>query len=400
MEIIDIFEMLLNKRHEGPYWDFKQEWCPKENKDDLYHDIICMANNLVDSDAYLFYGISDSFEIIGVENDKNRRNTQKLVDGLKDLKFLGDVHPMVHVDTFEYNSHLIDVIVIENSNNTPFILREQYKGIFPNHIYTRVQDTNTPKKSSADLDKQELLWKKRFGINKTIMEKMLLVLDDYSNWGSYDKKGNFGLDLGNTNVIFNKFFPEFRIEIDKENENIWDMETMACFYPNLRSGDYNANIYYFNTVIFNIHIAHVDEFNKYIVIPQDGSIEINNKAIYFYYLLKNSISGKIQRILTQNTFDTSSRFVGKYWLLYFDDENDYDNFICFAKEEEQLVVSNISNGEYFIGEERQMGQPAKPMSGINNVYRIYIEYLIKKKNINISKFSDYFKHYKNLISKK
>ncbi len=54
--------------------------------------------------------------------------------------------------------------------------------------------------------------------------------------------------------------------------------------------------------------------------------------------------------------------------------------------ENGLVVSNISNGEYFIVEERQMGQPAKPMSGINNVYRIYIEYLIKKKNINISKF--------------
>jgi len=49
--------------------------------------------------------------------------------------------------------------------------------------------------------------------------------------------------------------------------------------------------------------------------------------------------------------------------------------------ENGLVVSNISNGEYFIVEERQMGQPAKPMSGINNVYRIYIEYLIKKRTL-------------------
>lgn len=400
MEIVDIFESLLIKKHEGPNWDFKREWYHNENIDDLYHDIICMANNLVDSDAYIFIGISDDFEIVGIENDTNRRNTQKLVDGLKEVKFIGDVHPMTHIETFCYNNHEIDAIIIENSNATPFILREQYRGIFPNHVYTRIQDTNTPKKLTADLDKQEMLWKKRFGINKSIMDRLMIVLDDWSNWGSYDRKGDFSLDLGNTNVIFNKYFPEFKIEIDKDSENEWQMETLACFYPNLCSGDYECVVYYFNTALFKMRIAHVDEFNKYIVIPQDGSIEINNKTIYFYYLLKNSISGKIQRILTQNTFDTSSRFVGKYWLLYFDDEDDYDNFICFAKEEEQLVVSNISNGEYFIGEERQMGQPSKPMSGINNIYRIYIEYLIKNKNINISKFSDYFKHYKNLISKK
>ena len=178
------------------------------------------------------------------------------------------------------------------------------------------------------------------------------------------------------------------------------METMACFYNNLCSGDYNCNVYYFNTVIFNIHIAHVDEFRKYLVIPQDGSIEINDQTFYFYYLLKNSISGKIQRILTQNTYDTSSNFVGKYWLMYFDDEDDYAQFLIFAKGQEHLIVQNISNGECFIGEEKQMGQPVKPMSNINNIYRIYVEYLMTNKNYNEKEFHDYFKWYQYLVNER
>ena len=46
---------LINLHHEGSYWDFKKQWY--SDKCDLLHDIICMANNLENRDAYIIVGI-------------------------------------------------------------------------------------------------------------------------------------------------------------------------------------------------------------------------------------------------------------------------------------------------------------------------------------------------------
>ena len=42
---------LIELRQEGEYWDFKKEWY--QNKSDLLHDIICMANNLSNHDGLI-----------------------------------------------------------------------------------------------------------------------------------------------------------------------------------------------------------------------------------------------------------------------------------------------------------------------------------------------------------
>ena len=38
----------------------------------MLHDIICMANNLTNHDAYIIIGISDSGELIGVSSDNRK----------------------------------------------------------------------------------------------------------------------------------------------------------------------------------------------------------------------------------------------------------------------------------------------------------------------------------------
>ena len=48
-------KQLISLKHEGGYWDFKREWF--DNTTDLLHDIICMANNLENRDAYIIIGI-------------------------------------------------------------------------------------------------------------------------------------------------------------------------------------------------------------------------------------------------------------------------------------------------------------------------------------------------------
>lgn len=82
---------LISLKQEGGYWDFKKQWYGNEAKCDLLHDIICMANNLYDRDAYIIIGVDEekNYSIVGVQADPNRKNTQMLVDLLKDKKFAG-----------------------------------------------------------------------------------------------------------------------------------------------------------------------------------------------------------------------------------------------------------------------------------------------------------------------
>ena len=392
MNITEKFINLINLKQEGSYWDFKKEWYSHDidKKSDLVHDIICMANNQVDLEAYIFIGIEDkTFEIIGVDNDLNRWDTQKLVDLMKDLKFYGDVRPVVHVENFLYHNKTIDVIVIERTNNTPFILKENYFSINRNNVYTRIQDTNTPKNSSADIDKQEYLWKKRFGINKSIMERLHIVLEDYCNWGYYNSDCEFitGDNFGNVDIIFNRFQPEFRMEILKDSYRNWDCETMKCFYCNLTAGSYKCNIYYGNTVIYTFTICHVDEYRKFLVCPKTDYFLYEGKEYYFYYMLEDSIEGKIQKILTRGTFNTESRGHGKYWLIYLKNEKKLSEFKKYAVKS-KLICENIKSGTYEIGAEKYANIK---ISDINNAYRIYMEYLTSIKGFEIP--TDYFYWY-------
>lgn len=59
MELIDEIEELIMMHQEGSYWDFKREWYDDSKDGDLLIDIICMANNLVDRDAYIIIGVNE-----------------------------------------------------------------------------------------------------------------------------------------------------------------------------------------------------------------------------------------------------------------------------------------------------------------------------------------------------
>ena len=111
-EIINLIEL----HQEGEYWDFKRQWYDSSKVVDLLHDIICMANNLANHDAYIIIGVDDEdFSLYDVAADHNRRNTQKIVDFLKDKKFAGDIRPIVTVKQAFIKSFTLDVIIIHNS---------------------------------------------------------------------------------------------------------------------------------------------------------------------------------------------------------------------------------------------------------------------------------------------
>ena len=173
---------LIGLQQEGEYWDFKKEW--HQNKADLLHDIICMANNLSNQDGLIIIGVDEEndYSICDVINDPNRRKTQDIVSFLREKKFAGGIRPTAYVQPVTLWKKTIDIIVIRNDRNTPYYLTEQYQGVFANNIYARIMDTNTPKNASADINIIEKLWKKRFGIDATALDRALLFLQKPYDW--------------------------------------------------------------------------------------------------------------------------------------------------------------------------------------------------------------------------
>ena len=76
------------------------------------------------------------------------------------------------------------------------------KTVRPYHIYTRVVDSNTDIDKQADINDVEFLWRKRFGIDLPIMERLNILLEDIDKWV---------FDWGNKKSCYHCDFPELQI---------------------------------------------------------------------------------------------------------------------------------------------------------------------------------------------
>ena len=237
---------LINRKQEGGYWDFKQQW--HENKAELLHDIICLANNLENHDAYLIFGVEDkTCKIIGVSKDANKRDTVDIVNLLRSSSFVGDIRPMARVETITIKGKELDVLVVENSHSTPFRLEKYYsdsntndkgeqntKIVWARSTYTRVQDTNTPINMIADPDKEEKLWRKRFHIDEPIYDKLLYYLSKPDDWIKIGLHGEDARDVYNYQYsieysieMIDNYYEELHDNYDKDgndsksNKRVW-----------------------------------------------------------------------------------------------------------------------------------------------------------------------------------
>lgn len=126
---------------------------------------------------------------------------------LREAKFAGDNRPLVTVEHCEFYDYVLDVIVVHRSDHTPYYLTENYpreanNHVYPFHIYTRIQDTNTQISSSADISHVEYLWKKRLGLIQTPMEKLNIFLQNPDDWLA---------SPGKEAVKFYRWAPEYTI---------------------------------------------------------------------------------------------------------------------------------------------------------------------------------------------
>lgn len=210
---------------EDEYHDFKEEWYVQNKKDEMIKDIFSFVNTAHHHDCYLIMGIKNDRDhtIVGIENDKNRYNTQKLTDYLGYLPIANCETPVVRVESLPIEQHTIDVIIIKDFNQVPVYLTKQYRPkkceniIQPGQIFCRLNNTNTAIDQTAKDYQVEKLWKKRFGLDLPIGEQYKIKLLDIDNWEYFEdgeQKFLYKVDPNYCMYLEKDTFEDTRIKVD------------------------------------------------------------------------------------------------------------------------------------------------------------------------------------------
>lgn len=321
---------LISLKQEGPYWDFKREWYTPEKIADLLHDIICMANNLCNRDAYIIIGVDEEkdYTISSVKYDSNRRCTQQLVDFLRDKHFAGGMRPTVSVESIWLDENIIDVIVVYNSSLTPYFLTKDYRNIRANYIYTRVMDSNTPKDRSADLPDIEMLWKKRFGLLSSTLERMKIYLQEPDSWVCSS-------DDCDAEIKYYRFSPEFTIESVFE-ENKKGYQYYLFNQTDIHPRWYDINLYYHQTKMASLGGVSLDGGRYFTTTPQTDGVSLtqyNHWDVSFKYFIKGSIEYIVHEFYYHPDGDDATFAHNRFMecVLVFDTDQEKDSFKEYIK---------------------------------------------------------------------
>lgn len=313
---------LICLRQEGSFWDFKKQWYT--NKSDMLHDIICMSNNLSNRTAYIIIGIDEQqdYSIVDVSCDPNRKNTQKLVDFLKDKKFAGGIRPVVHVESLHNSNGVIDTIVIENSSNTPFYLTAQYEGVRASSIYTRVMDTNTPIDKSADINHVEQLWRKRFHLDDTPIEKFRYYLRSPDDWNTI-QDNNMG--------YFYKYSPEYTITCEKD-ESAVGYEYYIFGQVNTNPSWWLITLRYHQTAIEQFHGIALDGGRSFVVAPCRAYDLLNTDVSSFGFYIQNDLRCRLLEFYhRKEIFEEYSYRSYMRAIVVFRSEHEYKSFLNYVQ---------------------------------------------------------------------
>ena len=316
---------LITSGREGSYWDFKLEY--HSNNADFLHDILCLSNSDYEGDRYIIFGVSDptdNCEIIGVQG-KSRKNQCEIIDFLRSKNFSGDNRPEVELKTVLIESKEIDVLVIINSRRRPFFLAKPYKKnnrqVASGHIYTRTLDVNTPIDMVADYHDVERMWRNRFGIDVQPAQRLVELMRSPADWE---------LDVGNKNIGYHKYFPEYSLSIGdfESNEEIFNY-----YYPNDRGFISPVKFNYLGTELFEIDMAYLDEMRLVVSYPSTGVVQHDDRICVYYYYDMDTPRGAFLELLTSGKCDFYSR-CGEAPFLIFSSREDRAAF-------ENYLITNI-----------------------------------------------------------
>ncbi len=344
----NLIRSLIKSKKEGTNWDFKQEHT--DNDVDFVHDVICMANNLEFIDSYLIYGVSNDFQIVGLEESKTMTQVN-LNNILKNVKFAGDYKPVVFVDHIELDGKLLDIVIIKASYNTPYFLAEDYgslqknhgKIIRANHIYTRNNDSNTDINKSASIHQVEQLWSRKFRLQESPLSQVEYYLDNKENWkvSPYESINK---------ITYNINRPEFTIEEVYDDEN----DAYVFFILNqcdTSPGWYYVYIKYHQTILYSVQGISLDGGRAFVTTPNNKFLELyeanTSEPLSYRYYRKDELNYKLFDFFYDKRDEYSEqtiaikRFMEN--LIIFENEEEFNSFNDYIDYNKQKIKDEIEN---------------------------------------------------------
>ena len=336
----------------------------------MLKDILCMANNTTKDmqNGYIIIGVEDqTYNIIGVEGNEERKNQENILGFLSEMVWSGEEVPRIEVETVIIDNKEIDVIVVYNSDKTPFYLIKDYEKfdsrgkrkivVRAGVIYSRVGDRNTASSECATKDAIEFLWKKRFGLEGTDEFKVIKRLRDIANWYTVDEGETF----------YNRQYSDIQIRQDKHwnitvpiDAKAVDTATWLMDFPYLFASPENWNLgsretgwqrrwYIFlegrklDIVLYGVQSSRQTYYHI-----EPKQFRIDNLGLYlrysvpipYYVYFEDSIE-----FLAYQLFAAEAGVRGKRpWMRIvpvFKDCEEHTKFIKYIKENKEKFVSNV-----------------------------------------------------------
>lgn len=369
-QLDEIIMELLHLGVEGEYWDFKEkpyffegqsDKDKNKKKGDLLHDIICMANNLSNRDAFIIMGIQDKpVKITGAKQFSNKWTQESYQDFLQNLTWAGDMIPIVEFRTI-HNGEL-DVLIIKKSNRVPFYITKKCNKVRENQIYVRKGSKNTAIDSQAEIGDIEKLFEFRFGLTPYPKERVINYISNHGHW--IEMKEDY-----ETRSWYYEKFPEYTIELSRDPDN----ETLASpdyayVQMNCKSSWQILRVKYHQTTLMEYTAHYVDETRGVVVAPRFSSIKIREDetlvstkqyCYYFQECTEIKLMFLLQDLLRQGTLVLENHLA--LIPIYKNDEekSKVENIINKNKEdfnfkmEHEILKSIISHGSE-LSEESEM----------------------------------------------
>ena len=379
---------------EGEYWDFKEkpyffEGQSKEEKNkkknDLLHDIICMANNLSNRDAYIIMGIQDKpVKITGVKQFSEKWTQENYQDFLQNLTWAGDMIPTVEFRTI--NNGDLDVLIIKKSNRVPFYITKKYSKVRENRIYVRKGSKNTAIDSQAEISDIEKLFEYRFGLTPFPKERVINYITDHDHW--IEMKGNY-----ETRSWYYEKFPEYTMELvdDPQNDEL-KAPVYALIQFNARTTWQILRLKYHQTILLEFSSHYIDEYRGISVQPKYNFLKLSDRmndikfpSMYYYYL-SNSVEIELMYLLKE-----LMQHDGEAWRRHlslipvFDDDEERNIIEKYVEENKAEILVEIKKesekvclGYNYEGDEQHSKWDKEEIAVTKVVKNILNEYREKK----------------------
>ena len=279
MELEQIIRNLIETQKEGNYWDFKQQY--PENNAALIKDIICLANSVRHTgDRYLIFGVSDRFEVKGIEQDKGCKKQSDIIDTLRNAGFEGGNYPDIELKEVTIENQKLDVLIIKDVPQKPYYLEKDYSKtngathkINAGTIYARVQDTNTPMDKVASSKDIEKMWRQRFGLDSPPFERVQKYLLDFKNWEEID--GYY---------FYYKQFPEFTVSYEPDSDGLYreNSDHWVRAEPDPKGYHLTVVVKFYQTELAKVRCAFYDGFSEKTPNPKSHILTYEGYRRFYY----------------------------------------------------------------------------------------------------------------------